>query len=247
MSKYFKDRSNLKVALEAMWRLTPSPASTNVAFINSTMAEYRRKAEAAIYLLLQSWETPKSWLRKESENWLGLNLAWCRIAITELIRCAICQGASQQDISAIAASVPAIPVAKRHRRKRGIELMETILKSRGNSLAALAAAVELHAILEPGFDISDFELFGTVVSDYLLGKIRLALIALMLILVYGFRIGIVLALDYLLTALGVPVIGLFIGYYVGRLLAIGRSKFLAREATKTYAMWQVTRKLKHQA
>ncbi|PQA78058.1 hypothetical protein [Rhodoferax sp. TS-BS-61-7] len=253
MKKYFKDRANLKVALELMWQLTPSPNCAKEAIVKAAQAEHRHKSLVTIQVLARNANSPKSWLRAEIEKKLGLDVAWCQLAIAETIRWAITQGASLSDVSAVVAAVAPIPVGKHKRRKRVAELTEKIITTQGINLGAalsvLAATIEIHALLAPEFDISNTEQLGVVVSDSISTDAMISAGVRMSLVMFCFGVTFVVwafvtwAIAELFNIFGALILGSALGFQLGKLITRGAPTLLAKEVTKTFALWQVSREL----
>lgn len=249
MKEFFKKRYSSKASLDLLWRLTPSPHWEGLKAANDAQANHQRKAKWAIRVMTDNTAAPKSWVRKKAEGWLELDVAWCRLAIAEAMRWSVCRGAELPELLQAAAAVPAIPVSLHERERRRSELTATILGSGGDALLAFKAAIELHAVLLPTFDISDAELLAVVVNDHISTRplvstaVNLSVTAAIAGLAFALRASVAAFVAMLFASLGAQVIAGVLAYHAGRFFTKGVAPFVARSGARTYALWRVSRQL----
>ena len=177
MLNRLKRLHNPRAALDFIWRSTPSPGyegEQETLAASSYRLSYRLKAAVAVQALVDNRSLEKSWARKKVEAALELELAWCRIALADTVRWAICSGLSYEDIQAVARSVPPVPASTIEREQLFRELTARFLLEQDDAKAALAIALHLHADLAPAFDITTLEQVAIAVNSHAMHKLSLS-------------------------------------------------------------------------
>jgi hypothetical protein len=244
---------NPLASLDYNWVSTPSPhydGDWGPRAADLAREGFRLKSVTAIQALIASRSLEKSFVRKQVEKALDLELAWCRMALADTIRWGICCGLESEDIQRIASTIPFVPVSAMGKEQLFGELIARFLNKQEDPAQALAAVLQLHAVLSPSVDITTLEQIAIAIHGHTMHKLSLSAglevigVTVFAGLAFSVRSGIVALAAMAPTHLSAKVIAGGLALGASRFITKGIAGIVAKSAGTAYALLAVRAKLR---